>query len=331
MHRKMEIYSLFLCLFTVQYCKSQTLNDLKTLWNGLPDPVLYLPLSKQFGLNDAGPNGYAGKYSSTRVPFVNGPGGMAETAIETGTWADQQFVTIGNHAPLKFESSGGTSWTISLFSNMAMVGPIFEFDWINDITTTERAHLWMHSSDDQIWFNPMGPPGIAAACPLRDTWNYVAVRYNKTDDTFRTYCDTTLNPPGSGEPQATQKIFLGARDASSQYGCDGCKYACFAVYREVLSQSEMDNVRQMCDLWNQVVTCPAQCEEDACWPDLSQTNGYRCEKCNTGWVGTDCATRKFDKFQSLLKFKMNNIFFYSNLFFALSKWRNLFSTRHLQL
>ena len=108
---------LFLICAICQICKSQsTLNDLKNLWNSLPPPVVYLPLSKQFGLNDASNNGHNGLYSSTKVAFVNGPTGSAETAIETGAQADQQFVTVGNYEPLDFDKNTGTSWTITLFT-----------------------------------------------------------------------------------------------------------------------------------------------------------------------------------------------------------------------
>ena len=93
-----------------------TLTHLRNLIAAVPAPVLYLPLSKQFGLNDASNNGHNGIYSSTKVAFVNGPTGSAETAIETGAQGDQQFVTVGNYEPLDFDKNTGTSWTITLFT-----------------------------------------------------------------------------------------------------------------------------------------------------------------------------------------------------------------------
>ena len=273
----------------------QSLNDLKTLWNGLPDPVLYLPLSKQFGLNDAGPNNYSGQYTSTRVNFVNGPSGTAESAIQTGSWTDQKFVIVGNYVPLKFEDSGGTSWTITMFSFMSMVGPMFEFDWVDPSSTSYRAHLWMHNSNDKLWFNPMYVDTTHYTmddCTLYNTWQYVGVRYDHSAGKFQPLCDSTLFVGDYYEPQATKKVFIGARDTTSGYGCNGCQFSCFAVYREALTEAQMQSVRQMCSLWNQAITCPSECAQDSCWPDLSQTNGYRCEGCNTGWSGADCDNRK---------------------------------------
>lgn len=275
-----------------------TLAYLRSLIAALPASVIYLPLSKQFGLNDASSNGHDGTYSSTKVDFVNGPTGLTETAIETGAWADQQFVTVGNYEPLEFQKNTGTSWTITLFTTLTGVAPIFEFDPVDNSDNTMLAHLWMYNSNDKLYFNPTATVGNIALmddCTIFNSWNYVGVRFNQTEGNFSMLCDRTLFPGYNNEPMTSEKVLIGARNISGmEAGSDGSRYACFAVYREALTELEMQLVREQCSLWNQVVTCPTQCKEDKCWPDAAQTNGYRCDECNTGWSGADCDVGNFE-------------------------------------
>ena len=288
-----ELLLLLLQLFLLfQNCDSQTLNGLETLWNGLPAPILYLPLTKQFGLNDAGPNAYSGQYSATRVDFANGPTGLSEAAIEVGGAADNQYVTVGNYSPLQFQDSG-TSWTMTIFTKMASVGPILEFDHVDPSDTNYQSHLWMFSMDNQLFFNPVTAGASIESCTMHNSWNYVGVKYDSSSGEFKTLCDTSESAGISGVPAATKKLFIGYRDLSYQSASDGSQYTCLAIYGVALTPAQIQQVRQMCELWNQVITCPTQCAQDKCWPDLSQTDGYRCVGCNTGWSGTECDNRKF--------------------------------------
>ena len=271
-------------------CLCQTLDDLRNLVNNLPNATLYLPFSKQFGLNDASANEYPGNYTSTRVTFATGPSGAADTAIEMGGTGAGKYVIVGDYDDLNFQENGGTSWTISILVKMkTFSGPITEYDYIDPTTAGYRAHLWMWNATDKLWFNSAAGAGSMEDCAMANTWQFVAVVYDHSLTQFRTYCDSTFGTPMNLQPLHTPRLLIGARvSPSTQTGCDGCQYACLGIYRTALTSTQLQQVRQQCLLWNQVVTCSPGCPQDTCWPDLSQPKGYRCTTCTAGYTGIQC-------------------------------------------